>query len=171
MGSIMMIEQSKQSLQRLFDSYGKTNPKQGYVNAYLEWAKDFNADLVERIVTTAVRNDDRFPTIARLNELAKEERPYFSYTINMGNEDCYYCNGTGLIPELCDPNDVTPVFHIRMMACKCSTGKNIKWTPAYFKKYINPQFKNSNLIRYDWIVDQVKREKQSIERTQWKMNS
>ena len=36
---------------------------------------------------------------------------------------CYYCDGTGYVPWVEDPNDRNSVYHIKNMACKCSKGK------------------------------------------------
>jgi len=37
--------------------------------------------------------------------------------------NCYYCDGTGWVPYIEDPNIKNSVYHIMNMACKCSRGK------------------------------------------------
>jgi hypothetical protein len=157
----MNREKTKQSIKRLFDSFGKTNPNGDHVNAYLDWAKYYNSDLVDSVANTAIKYDDRFPSIARLNELAREEQPASSYMVDMGKEKCFNCNGTGLVPELLSPNKNNTINHINKMACNCSVGMNIKWTLPYFEKYPELQYKDritKDSTRYDWIVDMVQRE-------------
>ena len=39
--------------------------------------------------------------------------------------NCYYCDGTGWVPWVEDPNIKNNVYHIMNMACKCSRGKRM----------------------------------------------
>ena len=41
----------------------------------------------------------------------------------MNRSSCYYCDGTGWVPYIEDPNIKNNVYHIMNMACKCSRGK------------------------------------------------
>ncbi len=134
-----------------------------HVNAYLEWANDISVEELETIVKNAITHDDKFPTIARLNALLREEK-YNNYkkTTRHQIENCFICDGTGLVPALYKPNRVSTVPFIQMLSCKCSTGIIIEWTDSYFEKFSELQFKdriNGSFQNYAQIVDQVKREK------------
>ena len=66
-------------------------------------------------------------------------------------KNCYYCDGTGWVPLVEDPNIKNDVYHIVVQACKCSRGKVMalpikKWhgdnNPLRIKEYF---FENDGL--------------------------
>ena len=134
----MVNEQKDNSLKRLFGAFGR-KPLKEQIDVYMEWADSYSDDIVEKVVNYSIKNEEKLPTISKLLTLAKSLSPKINYSSINGIDDCWICDGTGQIPSLYEPNEVSSVHHIRMYACKCSKGERIG-IPDYFTKYDNLQF-------------------------------
>ena len=133
-----MNNQIENNLKKLFGAFGRKPLRQQF-DVYMEWADNNSEDIVEKVVKYSINNEERLPTISKLLTLAKSLSPKINYSSINGIDDCWFCDGTGQIPALYEPNKVSSVYHIRMFACKCSKGERIG-IPEYFSKYDNLQF-------------------------------
>ena len=134
-----MVNTQKESvLKKLFAAFGRKPFKQ-QIDVYKEWADGYSPDVVKNVVTQSINHEERLPTISKLRTLAKSLSPKIHYSSISGIDDCWICDGTGQVPALYEPNELSSVHHIRMYACKCSKGERIG-IPDYFSKYDNLQF-------------------------------
>ena len=85
---------------------------------------------------------------------------------NQFRDRCWYCDGTGQVPALCEPSGYNSVHHIKMYGCKCSKGLNlisIHKFNDYFAKYKKSQFeeeaKEYEDMSYFQVVYTIKNER------------
>tara|TARA_R100000656_G_scaffold20356_2_gene18299 strand:+ start:238 stop:738 length:501 start_codon:yes stop_codon:yes gene_type:complete len=143
-------------IMRLFDAFAKPR-KDEQLEIYFQWAENVGTSRLEKTVNWAVAREERFPTISRLNGIVKSQKKFVS---EQYRDECYFCGSTGVVPVLHEPDIVSDVYHIRMMACKCSLGLTAG-VPPYFKKFPTLQFsvvKNFS-GNYPQYVDSLKRDK------------
>ena len=153
-----MSAQVEEGLRKLFAAYGRKPLKQQW-DVYVDWAGKFENKTVLQIFEKVILNEEKLPTIAKLQKEAKaitsEKRKKLSYD----NEDCLYCQGTGYIPTLYKPNELSSVPYIKNMSCECTAGE-VKEIPQYFQCFKNLQFAEEIKLHpdmnYPQIVDKKK---------------
>ena len=108
-------------ISRLFGAYNK-NATPGMLYYYEEWAKGLSVEMVSSIVDAVVKENTYLPTVNKLYEVSKERLGH--KTDDMLDEDCFFCDSTGLIPGIY--KDAQGVwFHAVISSCKCSKGKRM----------------------------------------------
>ena len=150
-----MSAQVEEELRKMFAAYGRKPLKQQW-DVYVDWAGKVKNKRVLQVIEKVIENEEKLPTIAKLQKEAKavtsEKRKKLSYD----NEDCLYCQGTGFIPVLYEPNEFSSIYYIRCMDCKCIAG-TIKEKPQYFKNLqFEKEAKQYPVLFYPQIVDRMK---------------
>ncbi len=133
-----MSIQTENNLKKLFGAFGRRPLRQQF-DVYIEWAERYSSGVVEEVVVHSINNEEKLPTIANLIKTARSLSSVKRSFSNNCNDDCWFCDGTGFLPELCDPTEFNSVHHIRSYGCKCSKGEKTG-VPGYFSKYDNLQF-------------------------------
>ena len=150
------IYQKEHLIMKLFDAFAKPR-KDERLEIYFQWAENMSTNRLEKTVNWAIAHEERFPTISRLNGVEQSQKTPIS---DHYQDECYFCGTTGIIPVLHEPNILSNVYHIKMMACKCSLGLTAG-VPPYFKKYPDLQFSVARNFpgNYPQYVDSLKRDK------------
>ena len=133
-----MSIQTENNLKKLFGAFGRRPLRQQF-DVYIEWAERYSSGVVEKVVVHSINNEEKLPTIANLIKTARSLSSVKRSYSNNCNDDCWFCAGTGFLPELCEPTEFNSVHHIRNYGCKCSKGEKTG-VPGYFSKYDNMQF-------------------------------
>ena len=150
-----MSAQVEEGLRKMFAAYGRKPLKQQW-DVYVDWAGKVENKTVLQIFEKVILNEEKLPTIAKLQKETKavtfEKRKKLIYD----NEDCWYCQGTVFLPILCKPYEFSPIYYIRCMDCKCIAG-TIKEKPQYFKNLqFEKEAKQYPDLSYPQIVDKMK---------------
>lgn len=157
-----MSIQVEEGLKKMFAAYGR-KPFQQQWDIYLDWTDKFQNKTVSQVIDKVIENEEKLPTIAKLQKeantvLSKKRKK----KLLADHEDCWFCQGTGYVPCLYKPNEISLMWYSRNKGCKCTIGKT-KSIGKYFHHSQNIQFeKEAKLypdLAYPQIVDMIKRMK------------
>jgi len=107
-----------EALNDLFDAFpGKQSDRKA--NLYRGWADKTDVEIVERVVTFCIGEDNSLPKLSRLYTLSRDYA--MQNAQNIPEEECWFCDSTGLIPGIYKGSrgDWT---HGIISACKCTNG-------------------------------------------------
>ena len=147
------------ALKKMFAAFGRKPLKQQW-DVWVEVANKYDRDTVIEAIEKIIQNDEKLPTIARFHAVVKSIK-----SLNQKNnsitaiDDCWFCQGTGYVPYLYEPNQISQAWFTRNMGCKCHIGK-MKSIPEYFYDNQFPQFEKEAEqypdLFYPQIVDKIK---------------
>ena len=93
-------------LKEMFVAFGKpivgVSP-QKRLDVYKNWAEKCSGNVLELIVDKAINNEERFPTIARMNVLFQQVNANRIHFSDSSVNSCYLCESTGFIPYVEEP--------------------------------------------------------------------
>ena len=145
----MKRHDAKIVLKKLFDSFGKTSPTIPQVEVYIDWAEQYDDTVVNSTIDKMIKGSKRFPVIADLHEVARNERSMIMDT----SKHCWYCGDTGLVPALYRPNELSTIPYTKYLACSCIRGELMaKHTPSYFERF-NEGLQFQDRITGDETID------------------
>ena len=115
------------SLSKLFNAYNQKLTAQR-AQAFKNWAERFDEDVVEHVIEFVIGEDSRMPSVSRLYGLSRERM--MEVAQDTPEADCWFCDGTGLIPGIYKDKQGEWVHGI-ISACKCTNGarKKSKYIP------------------------------------------
>jgi|TARA_B100001964_G_C14084871_1_gene532046 hypothetical protein len=146
----MKRAEAKTVVRKLFESFGKSSPPVTQIETYLDWAEQYDVNVVTSTVEKLINGCKKFPVIAEMHEVARNERAnYMEYNY----KHCWYCGDIGLIPALYRPNEHSTLPFTRYLACRCTRGDLMaKHTPRYFERF-NDCLQFQDRIKGDETID------------------
>tara|TARA_Y100000593_G_C4254574_1_gene308939 strand:- start:102 stop:617 length:516 start_codon:yes stop_codon:yes gene_type:complete len=156
----MELDYRQERLEKAAAFYGKLIMKKEIAKAYQDVWNNWNDTLFDRVFNFVEEGEmDRFPEPYQLKKLGiKLKQGIIKNYFNDRQEKCYYCDDTGFVPELIQPEIYNGRWIINNMICKCSKGKlymgsgGVDVIRGYFDKYSVLQFEPQDDIDYAMIV-------------------
>jgi len=173
-------------LKEMFVAFGKPivgSLPQKRLDVYKNWADKCSEGTLSKVVDKAINNEERFPTIAKMNVLLHEVKSNRLQYSDDSIKKCYFCDGTGFVPYMETPEfdkngsliRESDRYVIRNYACKCSKGESVSTPSNAFPKPINKYFDNfdeaqmeeekdkyPSHIAYPLLVHMIARQKNQI---------
>ena len=149
------------ALKKMFAAFGRKPLKQQW-DVWVEMANKYDKDTVKEAIERIIQNDEKMPTVARFRAVAKSIISLNRKISTPAIGDCWYCQGTGYVPYLHEPNEKSQVWYTANMGCKCRAGI-IKPIRKYFQDNQKLQFEKEAEhypdLSYPQIVDKIKMKK------------
>jgi len=162
------MELRQERLENVVAYYGKFTIRKEIATAYMLVIDKWNDSLFSKVFNYLEAGElERFPEPYQLEKLGRRFKQSIATEYFESNEEnCYYCNGTGYVPELIQPKTYSGRWIMSNLPCKCTRGRSFMSSLkdngepvcviGYFDKYKIPQFnKKVEGFYYPHIVYQA----------------